>query len=99
MPLGSWLCHPDLQYVFATPVLGGQASASVVAAYGTTSSSLAGTLTGIITTSFGSVPLMRSDSLSATAWGLGDLVPEFSLRWNAGVNNYMTCVTGDPAYF
>jgi hypothetical protein len=35
-------------YVFATPILGGQASASMVAAYGTTSTSLAGTLTGAL---------------------------------------------------
>jgi hypothetical protein len=25
----------------------------------------------------------------------GDLGPEFSLRWNAGVHNFMTYVTGD----
>src|ERR1700736_869364 len=35
-------------YVFATPVLGGQAAVSVLAAYGTTSTSLAGTLTGTL---------------------------------------------------
>jgi hypothetical protein len=27
--------------------------------------------------------------------GFGDLIPMFSLRWNAGVNNYMTYITGD----
>src|SRR5262249_53712920 len=36
-------------YVFATPVLGGQASASVIAAYGRVSTSLAGTLAGALT--------------------------------------------------
>jgi hypothetical protein len=30
-----------------------------------------------------------------TLWGFGDLLPMFSLRWNAGVNNYMVYVTGD----
>ncbi len=38
---------------------------------------------------------MRSDSISDTTWGFTDLVPQFSLCWNAGVNNYMTYLTGD----
>jgi len=83
-------------YVFATPVLGGQASASVVAAYGTTSASLAGTLSGALgLPGGGSIPFMRSDSISDTSWGFADLIPQFALRWNAGVNNYMAYVTGD----
>src|SRR6266478_7841317 len=83
-------------YVFATPVLGGQASASLVAAYGVVSTTLAGQLAGNITgPGGGSIPFMRSDSISDTTWGFGDLVPQFALRWNAGVNNYMTYITGD----
>jgi len=84
-------------YVFASPVLGGQASASLVASYGTTSSTLAGTLTGSLTGPGGTIIPFgpRIDSISASAWGFGDLIPQFSLRWNAGVNNYMTYVTGD----
>jgi hypothetical protein len=79
-------------YVFATPVLGGQASVSVVGAYGVTSASLAGALSGTINGApFGP----RFDSFSDTTWGFGDLIPQFALRWNAGVNNYMTYVTGD----
>jgi hypothetical protein len=85
-------------YVFATPVLGGQASASLVAAYGVVSTTLAGQLAGNITgPGGGSVPFMRSDSISDTTWGFGDLVPQFALRWNAGVNNYMTYITGDQS--
>jgi hypothetical protein len=42
-----------------------------------------------------SVPFARSDSISDTTWGFGDLIPQFALRWNAGVHNYMTYVTGD----
>ncbi|WP_346731182.1 transporter [Bradyrhizobium sp. 18] len=38
---------------------------------------------------------MRSDSFSDTTWGFADVIPQFSLRWNAGVNNFMTYVTGD----
>src|ERR1700683_2400137 len=83
-------------YVFATPVLGGQASVSLIAAYGVVSTTLAGQLSGSLTgPGGGSIPFMRSDSISDTTWGFGDLVPQFALRWNAGVNNYMTYITGD----
>jgi hypothetical protein len=79
-------------YVFATPVLGGQASVSVVGAYGVTSANLAGTLSGTI----GGFPFgPRSDSFSDTTWGFSDVIPQFAMRWNAGVNNYMTYITGD----
>jgi hypothetical protein len=83
-------------YVFATPVLGGQASASLVAAYGAVGTTLAGQLSGSLTgPGGGSIPFMRSDSFSDTTFGFGDLIPQFALRWNAGVNNYMTYITGD----
>jgi hypothetical protein len=83
-------------YVFATPVLGGQASVSLVTAYGVVSTTLAGQLAGSLTgPGGGSIPFLRSDNFNDTTWGFGDLVPQFSLRWNAGVNNYMTYITGD----
>jgi hypothetical protein len=83
-------------YVFATPVLGAQASVSLVSAYGVISTNLAGQLARSVTgPGGGSIPFMRSDSLSDTTWGFGDLIPQFALRWNAGVNNYMAYVTGD----
>jgi hypothetical protein len=83
-------------YVFATPVLGGQASVSLVTAYGVIGTTLAGQLAGSLTgPGGGSIPFMRSDSFSDTTWGFGDLIPQFALRWNAGVNNYMTYLTGD----
>ena len=83
-------------YVFETPVLGGQASVSLIAAYGVVGTSLAGTLSGVLTGPFGnSVPFARSDTISDTTWGFGDLIPQFALRWNAGVHNYMTYITGD----
>jgi hypothetical protein len=83
-------------YVFETPVLGGQASASLIGAYGVVDTTLAGQLTGSITGPAGrSIPFMRSDSINDTTWGFGDLIPMFALRWNAGVNNYMTYITGD----
>ena len=84
-------------YVFASPVLGGQASASLMTGYGTTSANLAGTLTGLVAGPGGTVIPFgpRMDSISSTAWGFADLIPQFSLRWNSGVNNYMTYLTGD----
>ena len=69
-------------YVFATPVFGGQASASLVGAYGVVSTTLAGQLSGNLTgPGGGSIPFMRSDSFSDTTWGFGDLIPQFALRW------------------
>ena len=48
-------------YVFATPVLGGQASVSLIGAYGVVGTSLAGTLSGVATGPFGNtVPFARS---------------------------------------
>jgi hypothetical protein len=79
-------------YVFATPVLGGQASASLVAAYGQTNASLMGTISGTV----GGIPFgPRTDSIGDTTTGLADLIPQFAVKWNAGVNNYMAYVTGD----
>jgi hypothetical protein len=83
-------------YVFATPVLGGQASVSLMAAYGVVGTSLAGTLSGVATGPFGTtIPFALSDTINDTTWGFGDLAPMFQLKWNSGVNNYMTYVTGD----
>ena len=78
-------------YVFATPFLGGQASVSLLAAYGQNSTALNGTIAGTIRP----IPFTRTVALSQTTDGLGDLVPQFALRWNAGVNNYMAYITGD----
>jgi hypothetical protein len=82
-------------YVFATPVLGGQASLGLMGLYGANTTSLNGLVTGTLSTPGGSIPFSRSDSISDSITGFGDLYPQFSLRWNAGVNNYMTYVTGD----
>jgi hypothetical protein len=83
-------------YTFATPVLGAQASASLMGVYGSNSTSLAGTLTGTLTGPLGnSVPFSRFDSLNSDIIAFGDLLPMFELKWNAGVKNFMTYVTGD----
>jgi hypothetical protein len=95
--------NAELSYVLPAPVLGGQASFALLGAYGRVDTSLAaqlsGTLSGTATTPAGpisgSVAFSRSDTINSLMWGFGDLVPQFSLRWNAGVNNYMVYVTGD----
>ncbi|MGC1465312.1 MAG: transporter [Pseudolabrys sp.] len=75
-------------YIFATPVLGAQASMSMLAIAGRNQASASATLTGPLgNTISGS----RTDTLAA----FGDLVPQFALKWNQGVNNYMAYVTGD----
>src|SRR5438552_13896736 len=78
-------------YVFATPFLGGQASASLVMAYGNNDTSLNATATGTI----GPIPFTKSIALQQDTMGFADLVPQFAVRWNAGVNNYMAYLTGD----
>ena len=78
-------------YVFATPVLGGQASVSLLGMYGRNDTSLDATLAGTLA----GIPFNRSFALEQTAIAFGDLVPQFALRWNAGVNNYMLYMTGD----
>jgi hypothetical protein len=78
-------------YVFATPFLGGQASASVVAMYGRNDTSLNATHSGMI----GPVPFTKTIDIADTTTGFGDVIPQFAVRWNAGVNNFMTYLTGD----
>jgi hypothetical protein len=78
-------------YVFATPVLGGQLAVQMGTIVGSTSASVNGTL-------MASVPpfsLVRTDSFSDSVTGFGDLYPQASLKWNFGVNNFMTYITGD----
>jgi hypothetical protein len=79
-------------YVFATPFLGGQASAQLVVAYGNNNTSLNATT---IATVDGLPPVTRSIALQQDTTGFGDLIPMFTDRWNAGVNNYMVYLTGD----
>jgi hypothetical protein len=83
-------------YVFATPVLGGQASAGLLGAYGNNSTSLAASLTGTLTGPGGATfPFSRFDTIDSSLTAFGDLIPSFELKWNSGVNNYMTYVTAD----
>jgi hypothetical protein len=76
-------------YVFATPVFGGQAAAALIGAYGRTQTALNATFSAT------PIPITRSISITDTTFGFSDLIPQFSLRWNSGVNNVMTYITGD----
>ncbi len=78
-------------YVFATPVLGGQFAVSMMGIVGRNNTSLDGTLTAAI----GPVVVTRSGAIDSSVGGFGDLYPQASLRWNKGVHNFMTYVTGD----
>ncbi len=82
-------------YVFATPVLGGQASVGLMGFPGYNHTSLSASTNGVLTLPGGSIPLSRTVNLSDSTGGFGDLYPQASLRWNAGVNNFMTYITGD----
>ncbi len=81
----------NANYVFATPVLGGQFAVGMMGLFGHNSTSVNGTLTA----SVGGLSATRFGSISDARDGIGDLYPMASLRWNAGVHNYMTYVTGD----
>jgi hypothetical protein len=75
-------------YTFETPVFGGQAALSLLGIGGRTDASISATLTG-----------PRGNTLSGTRTdsraGFGDLFPQVSLKWNAGVHNWMGYLTGN----
>src|SRR6516225_2583609 len=83
-------------YVFATPFLGGQASAILLAGYGNNDTSLNANVTA--TANIGGMtvgPFSASIARQQDMMGFGDLIPIFVNRWNAGVNNYLVYLAGD----
>jgi hypothetical protein len=78
-------------YTFATPVLGGQFAMGVTGIFGRTATTIDGTLTANI----GGLAATRMGSIGDSITSVGDLYPMMTLKWNAGVNNYMTYLTGD----
>ena len=78
-------------YVFATPVLGGQLSLSLAALGGWSSADIRGDLT-VAAPPFTAT---RQGETSDSRYGIGDLAPFAALRWNSGVNNWMTFLDGD----
>jgi hypothetical protein len=78
-------------YTFATPVLGGQLAIGVTGLFGRASTGIDGTLT----TAVGPLVTTRTGSISDSLTSVGDLYPQATLKWNTGVHNFMTYVTGD----
>jgi hypothetical protein len=77
-------------YVFATPVLGGQAAVGMTSLLGQNITSVSATLTGP-----GGASL--SGSRSDYVFGFGDLYPAATLKWNWDVHNVMVyATTGIP---
>lgn len=70
-------------YTLRTPVLGGQAAVSLIGLFGNMDVSANATLTGPRGATLNSNP---HDSVTS----LGDLYPMGTLKWNAGVSNFMT---------
>ncbi|MBN8989368.1 MAG: transporter [Rhizobiales bacterium] len=78
-------------YTFATPVLGGQLAIGVTGLFGRAATGIDGTLT----TAVGPLVSTRTGSISDSLTSVGDLYPQATLKWNAGVHNFMTYLTGD----
>jgi hypothetical protein len=82
---------PYLNYVFATPIFGGQFALGMFGIVGNNTTALDGTLT----LASGPLVISQQGHISQTAFGVGDLYPVASMRWNNGVNNWMVYGTGD----
>jgi hypothetical protein len=80
-------------YTFAQPFLGGQAQVVMAVPYGRGKASVDGTLSGNF--GLGGPGFIIGGSSSDSVTGFGDLVPQFNVRWNNGVHNYMTYLTGN----
>jgi hypothetical protein len=80
-------------YTFATPVLGGQANVILGIPYGRLQSGVDATIMGNL--GLGGSGFTIGRSLTEAVTGIGDIVPQASLRWNFGVNNFMTYLTGN----
>jgi hypothetical protein len=75
-------------YIFEQPVLGAQASVSLMALAGRNTVGVSAVLTG---PQGNTVSGAREDSVS----GFGDLYPTATLKWHQDNNNFMTYFTGD----
>jgi len=78
-------------YTFATPVFGGQLAVGVTGAFGRVAANVNGTLT----TAIGPLVTTRLGSIGDSITSVSDLYPMATLKWNAGVHNFMTYMTGN----
>lgn len=82
-------------YTFATPVLGGQATIGLMTVSGRNSASVDALLNASALVGQFAISGSRFYSIGDSVTGFGDLYPQFAMRWNAGVHNYMAYATGD----
>jgi hypothetical protein len=78
-------------YVFATPVFDGQLALSMAAIGGRFSADI----NGVLTAASGSTVVTREGSINDSRYGIGDLYPFTTIRWNNGVHNWMAFLDGD----
>jgi hypothetical protein len=72
-------------YTFATPVLGGQLTLSMLAVAGRQQATLDANITGAL----GPIGFATSRSFSDSLTSFGDIFPQATLKWNHGVHNTM----------
>ena len=82
-------------YTFATPVLGGQANVSMTAVYSNNTTTLYELFGNVVRGGPVAFFSALNETTSDTVTAFGDLSPQVSLRWNAGVHNIMTYATGN----
>jgi hypothetical protein len=80
-------------YTFAQPFLGGQATLAALVPYGRARGTVDATLSGNL--GLGGPGFTISGGRTDEVTGIGDIGPMFNVRWNDGVHNYMTYVTGN----
>ena len=78
-------------YTFESPLFGARASVSLLVPFGRNKVGVDATLTGAL----GPIGFTTGASRTDAVLGFGDLAPQFALRWNMGVHNWMTYITGD----
>src|SRR5262245_25512673 len=80
-------------YTFHERFLGGQATIALAVPYGHAKGSVDATLTGNL--GLGGPGFTLGASRTDEITGFGDAAPMFNVRWNNGVHNYMTYITGN----
>jgi hypothetical protein len=80
-------------YVFAQPLFGAQAAVALLVSYGHARGTVDATLTGNL--GLGGPGFTIGGSRTDEVTGFGDPAPQFSLKWNSGVHNFMTYVAGN----
>jgi hypothetical protein len=80
-------------YTFKDSFLGGQAQVLMAVPYGRGQASVDATLMGNL--GLGGPGFTIGGSRSDTVTGFGDLIPEFNVRWNKGLDNFLAYLTGN----